>query len=109
MIKNESIYKRLENLENLITKLLNSRKEFPPLKEILPLKEACLYLGISKSQLYSITSKNLISFFKPGGKLIYFKKADLDAWALSNPISTNTELAMKASQHILKTNPINLN
>ncbi|MDX5429218.1 MAG: helix-turn-helix domain-containing protein [Bacteroidota bacterium] len=54
-------------------------------KEILSFEQACLYLDLSASQLYKLTSSNSIEFFKPSGKKIYFKKADLDAWMLQNP------------------------
>lgn len=103
MVKNHFIDGRFQNLENLI------RNQAFLTKNVLSLKEACAYLSTSKSQMYKLTSQNIIPHSKPGGKLVYFKKVDLDAWAMSNPISTQAELDMKASQHILKNNPINLN
>lgn len=53
-------------------------------KEILNFKEAIIYLGVSKSLLYKITSKRKITFSKPNGGKIYFKKIDLDNWMLQN-------------------------
>lgn len=100
---NAPLADRLEHLEKFIERRLVQEKE------ILNLGEACAYLSTSKSQMYKLTSQNIIPHSKPGGKLVYFKKVDLDAWAMSNPISTQAELDMKASQHILKNNPINLN
>ena len=49
-------------------------------KEQLTLEEAALYLGISKSTLYKLSHTKSIPFYKPGNKLIYFKRADLDNW-----------------------------
>jgi len=53
-------------------------------KEVLSFKEALVLLDISPSMLYKLTHKRAIPFYKPGGKLIYFKKMDLLGWALSN-------------------------
>lgn len=44
--------------------------------------QAAQYLGISMSHLYRLTSRHLIAFYKPNGKLNYFKKEDLDAFVL---------------------------
>lgn len=53
-------------------------------KEVLTFKEAFALLGISSSMLYKMTHKRAITFYKPSGKLIYFKRADLINWMLSN-------------------------
>ena len=65
-------------------------------KPILTFDEACLYTGMSKSALYKLTSNKEIPFSKPNGKMIYFKRADVDGWLLSNMSATATELADKA-------------
>lgn len=65
-------------------------------KPILTFDEACLYTGMSKSALYKVTSNKEIPFSKPNGKMIYFKRADVDGWLLSNMSTTATELADKA-------------
>lgn len=46
----------------------------------LSFTEACKYLDVSKSALYKMTCKNLITHFKPNGKKIYFRKSDLSKW-----------------------------
>ncbi|GAB1858009.1 hypothetical protein MHTCC0001_28460 [Flavobacteriaceae bacterium MHTCC 0001] len=53
-------------------------------KEILSFKEALLYLDVSKQTLYQLTSKKKITFTKPNGGKIYFRKEDLDKWMLQN-------------------------
>ncbi len=67
-------------------------------KEIMTLEEASRYLGLSKSNLYKKTSLNLIPFYKPNGKIIYFKREDLDHYMLSNRQSTIDEIHLKASK-----------
>jgi excisionase family DNA binding protein len=71
-------------------------------KEIFNLQEASKYLGLSKSALYKKTSLNVIPFYKPNGKIIYFKKADLDDYMLSNRQPTDDEIREKANNFKLK-------
>ena len=66
-------------------------------KEIMTLEEASWYLGLSKSNLYKKTSLNQIPFYKPNGKIIYFKRDDLDRYMLTNRQSTVDEIHEKAS------------
>ncbi len=69
-------------------------------KEILTLEEACLYMGISKSTMYKLTSQSkTITFYKPTGKLIYFKRKDLDEFMLQNQnLSIDKQLENKLDQ-----------
>ena len=61
-------------------------------KEYYSVEEAAHYLGIAKSTLYKKTSLGNISFYKPNGKLITFKKDDLDKWIEQHRIPSNEEL-----------------
>ncbi|QIJ90173.1 hypothetical protein C7H62_2365 [Mesoflavibacter sp. HG96] len=61
-------------------------------KDILNFDEALSYLKVSKSFLYKMTSKGEITYYKPNGKLIYFKRTDLDDWMLRNEVSGTNEL-----------------
>ncbi|WP_455531530.1 helix-turn-helix domain-containing protein [Segatella salivae] len=71
-------------------------------KPILTFDEACLYMGMSKSALYKVTSSKEIPFSKPNGKMIYFKRTDVDRWLLSNMSITATELTDKAMAYTQK-------
>lgn len=53
-------------------------------KDILTLQEAAVYMGISLSQIYKLTSTQTIPHYKPRGKMCYFEKKELDAWLLRN-------------------------
>lgn len=66
-------------------------------KDILTVEEASQYLGISKSNLYKKTSAHKIPHYKPEGKIIYFKRLDLDEWMLRNRQSTIDEINDKAA------------
>lgn len=61
-------------------------------KDILNFEEALSYLKVSKSFLYKLTSKGEITHHKPSGKLIFFKRLDLDDWMLRNKVSGIDEL-----------------
>lgn len=61
-------------------------------KEVLNFKEALALLDISASMLYKLTHQRAISFYKPNGKLIYFKRVDLMNWMLSNKQPSNEEI-----------------
>ena len=77
-------------MENKIQKLKISNDESDEqisglfAKEVLTFKEALALLGISASTLYKLTHQRAITFYKPNGKLIYCKRADLTNWMLQN-------------------------
>ena len=78
----------LEALKELIEGLNAFQKAY------LTLDESARYLGISKSCLYKKTSDKVIPHYKPGGKLTYLKKTNLDAWVENGFIpTTNQELS----------------
>ena len=70
-------------------------------KNVLNFDEASKFLNLSKSYLYKLTSGNLISHYKPQGKMLYFEKADLEAWLRQNPIKTQMQIEQEAQRYIL--------
>jgi excisionase family DNA binding protein len=62
-------------------------------KEVMSLREAAQYMNISKSFLYKLTCSRAISFSKPGAKIIFFKRSDLDEWMLTNRAPSMKELS----------------
>jgi len=65
-------------------------------KAVLTSEEVARYLGISLSRLYKLTSAKEIPHYKPNGKINYFERAEIEAWALRNRIATNAEINEKA-------------
>ena len=49
-------------------------------KKFLTVKEAARELGLSISTLYKMVQENEIPFYKPNGKILYFKKKELENW-----------------------------
>ncbi len=56
-------------------------------KEVLTSDEAAAYMGIAKSYLYKLTSKQLIPHYKPMGKMCYFNRKELESWLQSNKVT----------------------
>ena len=78
MSTNEILLERLDKIEQLLTEHTLSTKE------ILNLHEAALFLDISRSHLYKLTSQKQIPHFCPQGKKLYFRRDDLQNWLQRN-------------------------
>lgn len=87
--KLELLEMRVKELEDLNIRLLIKRIEKVEsdqymLKDTFTSQEACMYLDISPSQLYKLTSKLQIPHYKPRGKMVYFDKKELITWMKQN-------------------------
>lgn len=93
MIENEKIIERLEAIEFLIfdQNLLK--------KEMLTLNEASIYLDMSTSHLYKLTSGRQVPHYCPNGKKLYFKRSELDQWLQRNRKVTQEGLETEASKY----------
>jgi excisionase family DNA binding protein len=77
---------RIEAIHKLIAQQTLANKEH------MSLEETATYMGVSKSFLYKLTSQRKIPFYRPGSKLIFFKKSEIDIFLLSNRQNTKTEI-----------------
>ena len=75
------IIEKLDNIEKKIDEqhLLE--------KEVLTMAETCIFLDISSSHLYKLTSLKKIPHYCPMGKKLYFVRNDLVLWMKSNPVA----------------------
>jgi len=89
------IEKQLNRIENILTEQMDKPLSF---------QEACIYLNVSKSYLYKCTCRNLIPYYKPGGKKIFFSKKDLEKWIFRNRIRSEAELDEEVNKRIYKIN-----
>ncbi len=96
IIKMVDIQEKLERIE----KMLQTQQSIQ--KQVLNFNEACIYLELSHSHLYKLTSSNAIPHYKPNGKKIYFKKEELDTWLLRNRIDSKDEIEQKAVDYLIK-------
>lgn len=84
------LHNQLERLEYLL------EKNYIANKAVFNADEASDYLGVSKSYLYKLTHQRLIACYRPQGKLLYFRKEDLDTWIFRNRQESKDELAKEA-------------
>lgn len=88
-----------ENAEKILLKLRRLSRQLKALNDVaLSMGKAVKYSGLSKSHLYKLTSGNELPYYKPKGKMIFFRKSELDKFLLSNRISTKEELELKANK-----------
>ena len=84
----ESVLKKLEPVENTIFTT----------KRVFTFQEACMYIGVSESMLYKLTSSKEIPHYKPRGKMVYFAKEELDEWLLQNYEPTMNEAVRRVTE-----------
>lgn len=53
-------------------------------KVVLTLDEAVQYTGFKKSYLYQLTATGKIPCYRPIGKMIFFKRVELEEFLTSN-------------------------
>lgn len=78
-----------EILNNIEAMLLNN-------KTIFNLQDVCRYTGLSPSFIYKKTSAKSIPHYKPSGKILIFKKEEIDEWLLRNQVSTMDDIEQYA-------------
>ena len=86
----------MEHIKETLDKFLEQ------IKPVLTFEEGCNYCGVSPSNMYKHTSANRIPYYKPEGKLIYFKRNELDEWMLRNRQSTGEEMAEIATSYTVR-------
>ena len=67
-------------------------------KEILNPSELSQYTGLSKSYIYKLTHLREIPFYCPRGKLIFFKRSEIDSWLLQNKRYSKREIVSNSSK-----------
>ena len=90
-------------MEEKIIEQLNRIEKYSLLsaKNVLTLDDVALITGLVKSYIYKLTSSNQIPHYKPNGKLIYFDRAEVEAWMKQNRIGTIQEAELAASTYMV--------
>lgn len=97
----ESLGEKINHLDSLEDSINKVEDRLFINKEILTTAEACLFLGISESYLYKLTSTKKIPHYKPNGRLVFFNRDELKQWAMRNPaISQKMDLEVEAQSTI---------
>lgn len=92
--KKELFYEQLEEIRREITKIASNTKE------LMTIEDLANYLSLSKSAIYKFTSKREIPFYNPGGKKIYFRKKEIDAWLDSKRMASYSETVDKVNSDL---------
>ena len=86
LLKLSMLQKQTEKIENMLFCI----------KQTLNFKEACLYMGLSRSQL---AKSGHIPHYRPSGKLLYFNKQELDEWLCQNQVEESSPKEMPDSMN----------
>ena len=86
----EEIKKQLDRIE---------RYSLLAAKNVLVLDDVSLLTGLSKSYLYKLTCSHQIPHYK-NAKIIYFDRAEIEAWMKQNRVATESEVEQKAVNYI---------
>jgi excisionase family DNA binding protein len=81
---------------NKLDKLIEIQKDSQDiqrgLKDFLTVPELCQYIGLSKGWVYKLTSNKILPHYKPMGKLVFFKRSEIDDWIMNRPVSATKTL-----------------
>jgi len=96
------VLKKLESIEKMLYEQTMLKKE------VLNFNETAIYLEVSHSHLYKLTSMGIIPSYKPNGKKLYFDRKELDTWLLSNKHYSNEEIDTEAANYLIKKGRVKL-
>ena len=71
-------------------------------QDFVTLEQAAEILGLSKATLYSYTHRRIIPFYKPNGRMVYFKVTELMEFIESSRRSSVDEIKSQAVEETLK-------
>jgi len=69
-------------------------------KETLTISEFSEYSGLSKSQIYKLTSSRKIAHSCPNGKIVFISRKDADAYLQSNQVPSISEINAAATNYV---------
>lgn len=85
-----------DKLDAKFSELENSQKE------ILNIREAAEFVGLSVSRLYALTCHKKIPHYKLNGKGLRFKRSELEEWLTRDRVATNEEIEAQAQKYWAK-------
>lgn len=71
-------------------------------KEMLNVQELADYIGMSSSSIYKLVYNNIIPFYKPNGKILYFDREEINHWLRQNKSQSASQIQEQALQYSLK-------
>lgn len=71
-------------------------------KEMLNVQELSDYIGMSTSSIYKLVYNNIIPFYKPNGKILYFDREEINTWLRQNKSQSISQLEQHALDYSFK-------
>ena len=99
--ENSVLKEKLSRMIGLFTDIMTERPKVQK-NEMLRVNEAAEYLGIKVPTVYKLKGEGAIKAYKTG-KILRFKKEDLDEYLLSKTSKTDAELSQDADEYFLRT------
>ena len=93
MESNDVILKKLNQLEILIVSTA---------KQILTVEDLINYTGFSRSYIYKLVHNNILTYYKPNGKTLFFQKKEIDSFLLNNKSESNAQTKQRAVDYVVK-------
>lgn len=98
----ENFLKRFGSLEHLVRHLRALEHHIYLQKEYLTVEETADYISQSVSYVYGMTSKNEIPLHKPGGKVIFIKLKDINAWIERSRLMSQDEIQRNGMKRVIE-------
>lgn len=77
-------------------------KVFVIMNGMMKTSAAADYLGYKLSYLYKLIQAREVPFYRPNGKMCFFKKEELDLWIERGRVKTNDELVGEAQAYMVQ-------
>ena len=94
----EKLYDEIARVEQMCLELMTQQAITK--KEVMTVDDVCEFLGFKKSYIYKLTHERKIPFYKPEGKMIFFKRSEMTVWVLRNRHKTVSELESDAATYV---------
>lgn len=88
-MKLEMILAKLDLIEKQNETLL--KQNLISQKEILTAEEVAAYTGLKVRYIHNLVSLQAIPHYKPRGKMLYFKKEEINNWLLKGRVDIKEE------------------
>ncbi len=92
----------ITTLNHLLAEVNELKENLAFNKTVFNVKDFSSYSGIKESFIYKIVGNQQINFSKPGGKMLFFTKEDVDAYLLKNPVRSTDSTKDLAIEFSLK-------
>lgn len=93
-------------IDDCITRALNKyinelRFDKPTTDDVFGAMEVAAYLKMGKSAVYKLTMNRQLPHYKMG-KILYFRKEEIDDWINKGKVKTRQEISDEADSYLLR-------